>query len=170
MKILLALDGSTPARAAVNAVKYHFWPPGTTIRVFTAASSTFSLWPEYDFIEYEALLRAAEKESESVAKQGAAELAALSAKVETVVRQGDPRHAIIEEARSWGADLIVLGSHGRTGLARALMGSVAEYVVRHAPCSVEVAREGGAHERSAEAEGDHRRRRGGAARADGSRP
>jgi nucleotide-binding universal stress UspA family protein len=52
----------------------------------------------------------------------------------------DPRHAIVDCAREWGADLIILGSHGRRGLDRLLLGSVAESVVRHAPCSVEVVR------------------------------
>jgi len=60
--------------------------------------------------------------------------------VDTTVRQGDPRVEIVDEAERWGADLVILGSHGRTGVKRWLMGSVAEYVVRHAPCSVEVAR------------------------------
>ena len=52
----------------------------------------------------------------------------------------DPRHAIVETARDWPADVIVMGSHGRRGLDRLLLGSVAESVVRHAPCSVHVGR------------------------------
>ena len=53
---------------------------------------------------------------------------------------GDPRRAIIDSAAQWPADLIVIGSHGRRGLDRFLLGSVAESVVRHAQCSVEVVR------------------------------
>jgi nucleotide-binding universal stress UspA family protein len=52
----------------------------------------------------------------------------------------DPRHAIIDAATEWPADLIVMGSHGRRGIDRLLMGSVAEAVVRHAPCSVQIHR------------------------------
>jgi nucleotide-binding universal stress UspA family protein len=52
----------------------------------------------------------------------------------------DPRHAIVEAAREWPADLIVIGSHGRKGLDRLFIGSVAESVARHAPCSVEIVR------------------------------
>jgi nucleotide-binding universal stress UspA family protein len=52
----------------------------------------------------------------------------------------DPRHAIVDAAREWPADLIVMGSHGRRGLDRLLLGSVAESVVRHAPCSVDIVR------------------------------
>jgi nucleotide-binding universal stress UspA family protein len=56
------------------------------------------------------------------------------------VRQGDPRTVIIDEAKAWSADLIVVGSHGYTGIKRLLLGSVAQSVVSHAPCSVEVVR------------------------------
>jgi nucleotide-binding universal stress UspA family protein len=49
---------------------------------------------------------------------------------------GEPADAIVKIAESEGADLIVMGTHGRTGLTRLLMGSVAEAVVRKAPCPV----------------------------------
>lgn len=52
---------------------------------------------------------------------------------------GNAGRGIVEAAKSGHYDLIVIGSHGRTGLARAVLGSVAERVVRHAPCSVLVA-------------------------------
>jgi nucleotide-binding universal stress UspA family protein len=52
----------------------------------------------------------------------------------------DPRHAIVDAAREWHADLVVMGSHGRRGLDRLVLGSVAESVVRHSPCSVEIVR------------------------------
>jgi nucleotide-binding universal stress UspA family protein len=58
-----------------------------------------------------------------------------------VVRRGDPRSVILEEAKEWDADLIVVGSHGYTGIKRLLLGSVAQSVVSHAPCSVEVVRQ-----------------------------
>ncbi|HXY10263.1 MAG TPA: universal stress protein [Terriglobales bacterium] len=52
----------------------------------------------------------------------------------------DPRGTILEEAKTCGADLIVLGSHGRHGFERFLLGSVAETVATHAHCSVAVVR------------------------------
>jgi nucleotide-binding universal stress UspA family protein len=52
----------------------------------------------------------------------------------------DGRSVIVDEARKWSADLIVLGSHGHTGMKRLLLGSVASSVVSHAPCSVEIVR------------------------------
>lgn len=53
---------------------------------------------------------------------------------------GTPWDAVVETARAEGHDLIVMSTHGRTGLSHALIGSVAETVVRHAPCSVLVVR------------------------------
>jgi len=58
----------------------------------------------------------------------------------TELRAGQPAEAISEFARMMQADLLVIATRGRTGLARALMGSVAEQVVRHAPCPVLVIR------------------------------
>jgi universal stress protein A len=56
--------------------------------------------------------------------------------VEAIIREGIPFQEIIDCAKELECDLIVLGTHGRTGFARAIIGSVAERVVRAAPCSV----------------------------------
>ena len=61
-------------------------------------------------------------------------------RVEGLVVEGRPYEAIVEYAREKGVDLIVMGSHGRTGLERLLMGSVTERVVGHADCSVLIAK------------------------------
>jgi nucleotide-binding universal stress UspA family protein len=58
--------------------------------------------------------------------------------VETAVRDGEPGPAVVEEAKEWGADLILVGSRGHSGLRRLLEGSVSHYVVDHAHCPVEV--------------------------------
>ncbi len=60
--------------------------------------------------------------------------------VEIVLRNGDPRSVIVDEAKDWGADLIIVGSRGYSGIKRMLLGSVAQSVVNNAPCSVEVVR------------------------------
>jgi universal stress protein A len=54
------------------------------------------------------------------------------------LREGTPWTEIVDSARKWPADLIVLGTHGRSGLTRLLFGSTAEGVMRHAPCPVVV--------------------------------
>jgi len=60
--------------------------------------------------------------------------------VSTRVREGVPKEVIVEEARQWGADLIVLGSHGYGFVKRLVLGSIAAAVVASAPCSVQVVR------------------------------
>jgi len=59
---------------------------------------------------------------------------------ETAIVQGVPFQVIVDTAESQNIDLIVMGTHGRTGLTHVLMGSVAERVVRMAPCPVLVTR------------------------------
>ncbi len=56
--------------------------------------------------------------------------------VETIFTEGDPGHEIVRVAEELNADLIVLGTHGYSGWKRFTIGSVAELVVRHAPCAV----------------------------------
>lgn len=59
---------------------------------------------------------------------------------QTFTPEGHPSDEIVAAAKAWAADLIVIGSHGRGGLSHVLLGSVAEAVMRHAPCPVLVVR------------------------------
>jgi general stress protein 26/nucleotide-binding universal stress UspA family protein len=143
MKILLAVDDSRYSSEAVREVIERTWPPDTMVRVLSAVEDipppTADLW--YDA---SGSLERANQELEERFKQLSARVAESLAdaglKAEPVVRHGDPRSVIVEEATEWNADLIVVGSHGYTGLRRLLLGSVAQSVVGHAPCSVEVVR------------------------------
>jgi universal stress protein A len=60
--------------------------------------------------------------------------------VEEVLEIGHPQHVIVDRAKELGVDVIVIATQGRTGLAHILLGSVAERVIRHAPCPVFVIR------------------------------
>ena len=80
-----------------------------------------------------------EKASELVTKAGE-RLRAEGFRVETVIREGFSRPDIVDIAADWHADLIVVGAHGRRGLERLLLGSVSDFVSRHAKCSVEIVR------------------------------
>jgi nucleotide-binding universal stress UspA family protein len=66
----------------------------------------------------------------------AAETVATGVAVRTSLVEGDPVAAIVARAMTWPADLIVMGTHGRAGFDRLLLGSVAEKVLRKAPCPV----------------------------------
>jgi nucleotide-binding universal stress UspA family protein len=73
----------------------------------------------------------------------AAEVAADGVAVDTEVRRGDAAEQIVAEARRAGADLVVMATHGRSGLGRAVIGSVAEAVLAHSPVPVLLLRPGG---------------------------
>src|SRR6185436_107895 len=96
---------------------------------------------ESDAIEYAKVVA-------SLKDAGATDLATLAldevrgqVSTDTLVRVGSPVREIVEVARSLPADLIVISTHGRTGLKHVLLGSVAEHVVQRAPCPVFVVRE-----------------------------
>src|SRR5687767_2303112 len=142
MRVLLAIDHSPHSLAAVDMVAARPWPESTKIRLLTVNSPPYV--PMGPWVE----LQPALEEFDTEVKKHADDLvASMSAKlrekgldVETVIRDGDPRTEIVDEAIKWNSDLIVVGSHGYTGIKRLLLGSVAQHVVAHAPCSVEVVR------------------------------
>jgi nucleotide-binding universal stress UspA family protein len=86
---------------------------------------------------------AVRKQAESTVESAVAKLKSnvnKSIKVDGKFLPGPARGVILEEAENWGADLIVIGSHGYRGWQRFLLGSVSLAVVSHAKCSVEVVR------------------------------
>jgi nucleotide-binding universal stress UspA family protein len=143
MKILLAVDDSQYSENAVEAIAARPWPPGTTVRVLSAVENIVvpaaELW--YDARgDFESARQELKKRAQKLTARVAEQIQAKGLTVETAVREGEARSAIVDEAKEWSADLIVVGSHGRTGIKRWLLGSVAQSVVSHAPCSVEVVR------------------------------
>jgi nucleotide-binding universal stress UspA family protein len=150
MRILLAVDGSPYSVTAADAVSKRPWPPGTIVRVLSAVENivppAVELW--YDAGgNLEETRRQITSQAERLTAEVAETVRASGLTVETAVRDGDPRSVIIDEATEWDADLIVVGSHGYTGIKRLLLGSVAQSVVSHAPCSVEVVRQKRTEER-----------------------
>jgi len=74
----------------------------------------------------------------------AASLAPAAARTSVEVRSGRPATAIIDAAIDYGCDLIVMATHGRSGVSHLVLGSVAEEVIRHARCPVLAVRQSGA--------------------------
>ncbi len=140
MKILLAIDDSKFSEAAVKNLVEHFGPQGTEIRVLHVVEPVaFSEPPQMAagyYPEVVDLMPAAR----ALAERVGAILSAAGFKVTTAAAAGDARSLILENAAEWPADLIVLGSHGRKGLQRFLLGSVSEAVAHHASCSVYIVR------------------------------
>jgi nucleotide-binding universal stress UspA family protein len=88
----------------------------------------------------EAYLREVEEAVQRNMEEALGRVAAAGLTAERVVLYGVPFQEIVEAAKARQADLIVMGTHGHTGLMYVLLGSVAEKVVRLAPCSVLVVR------------------------------
>ena len=146
MKILLAIDGSPCSDAAVEEVSRRPWPDGSSIKVLTAFELPTPPTPEgwalplNYFEEMDVALR---KQAQNIVDEAIAKLKLKLPKTISLDAQilvGSPRIAILDEAESWGADLIVVGSHGYPAWERFLLGSVSQSVVSHAKCSVEVVR------------------------------
>jgi nucleotide-binding universal stress UspA family protein len=100
------------------------------------------LWtlPPTDYVTLEHLLRERADLFLARAAETLEDAGIAPGAVATKVVYDSPRRAILEEAAGWGADLIVLGSHGYGVLRRFLLGSVAITVAEHAHCSVEIVR------------------------------
>ena len=146
MKILLAVDGSSCSDTAVEEVARRPWPQGSSVKVLTAfelpTPPTPEAWalPINYFQEMDIALR---KQAEDIIERALQKLKSRvdkSMSIDAALLPGPPRTVILEEAESWGADLIVLGSHGYRAWERFLLGSVSQAVVSHAKCSVEVVR------------------------------
>lgn len=136
MKIVIGIDDSPHSRAALEYVKQMKWPTGTRVVLMAAAQPLYTMvgmggaaYPQE--VHDEELRR-----HEEMAARLERELAGAGFQTSAKVLFGDPRDALIETVKLEGADLLIVGSHGRTGFDKLLMGSVASYVVTHAPCNV----------------------------------
>jgi nucleotide-binding universal stress UspA family protein len=146
MKILIATDGSKYGTAALErACELAAHMPDSEVRIVTAyelpgpvAAAPFISAPIYTQEIVDNLSGAAEAVLASARRTVVRECPGVP--VNTVEARGNPAPAIVDEASSWGADLIVVGSHGHGFWGRALLGSVSDSVVHNAPCSVMVVR------------------------------
>ena len=147
MKVLLAVDGSACSDAAVQEVARRPWPVGTIIKVFSVAELPYlgmtepMVLPNDFYAELEKAQQ--EKAQAAIAKALTTLRAQKEWAVELIAEQkmGHAPSTILDEAEEWGADWIVVGSHGYRGLQRFLLGSVAQAIATHAPCSVAIVRQ-----------------------------
>jgi len=143
MKIVVGVDDSPCSTAALEYVRSQAWPAGSRVIVVSAAVPQVAVYAEVyapASSVYQQVLEDQLKMHEEVVARAELSLRDTGLQTKAHVVQGDPREALIDIAKRENADLIVLGSHGRTGLAKLLVGSVASHVVTHAPCSVLVVR------------------------------
>lgn len=151
MRILLGTDGSEFSCKAAYSIANRPWPPESQVRILSvaevlvgegvaAASLPYSVYSERSLEDASTVAR---KHAEDAVHEARSILRFADLKISDSgpdVPIGDPRTALLDEAKSWDAQLIVLGSHGRRGFDPLLLGSVSESVAIRAHCSVEVVR------------------------------
>jgi len=160
MKVLIAIDDSACSGAAIEQMANRGWAQDSEIKIVTViepfiyGSMAPTIYPEFaqsvanaekDYIDFNE--RLVESQVERLSKS-------LKCKVEGIVLHGSVAESIVEEAKSWKADLIVLGSHGRRGFQKFFLGSVSEKVLRLADCSVEVVKDRKAFEQKEKEEAE----------------
>jgi nucleotide-binding universal stress UspA family protein len=143
IRILLATDGSDYSVSAARSIAERPWPKGSEVRIVSvvepiapAADPWYAAGAVAERVREDDTKRS--EEAVSVAQEI---VSAAGIKTETAVLEGRPKRRIVDDSKAWRAHLIVVGSHGRRGLTRYLLGSVSEAVAMHAHCSVELIRD-----------------------------
>ena len=129
MKILLTLDDSRVGLAAAKTVASRLWPPETITHILQVSGSNC-----------EPTNANPSRMHLTPCLIALGQFAMQRMQLEAKVLQGRPKSAILDEARDLGADLIVVGAHGRSGIERFLLGSVSLAVAGHAQCSIKIVR------------------------------
>jgi nucleotide-binding universal stress UspA family protein len=129
--ILFATDFSAPSKVAfevASALARDYKARMIALHVIEPATAGYS--------EFTAYIGPEEDKGKAMEKLRAFKAPSPRVTIEYRLLEGDPASVIAETAAETGADLVVMGTHGRTGLTRFVMGSVAEKVLRQAPCPV----------------------------------
>ena len=150
MKILLAADGSVHGSAAVEEIANRPFPHGTQVLVLSAYENKSIIVSESAVMGG---LAGGYEEAGNIARDLAEKVVKIASEIikeknpalsiSTKVINESPKEGILKEAESFGADLIVVGSHGQSALSRFLLGSISYAVALHANCSVEIVRKRG---------------------------
>lgn len=147
MKILIATDGSEASKSVIETVcQLVADAENTAVKIISVVGTfapmvaePFALSAEY----YAEMEKATNEQANSTVERAGADLKRLCpnlGEVSTEVLFGHAAEIIVEAARRYDADLIVVGSHGYGFWSRALLGSISNSVVHHAPCSVLIVR------------------------------
>lgn len=150
-KILVPLDGSDHSLRALEVALELAKSFGSKVTLIHVAQISFIplIAPETPFVssipiispsDFVKLREVGEKAAEEILSKGESIARERGVEVNKVRREGHAVQEIVREAREGGYDLIVMGTKGVSGIRELLLGSVAEGVLRHAPCSVLVVR------------------------------
>lgn len=141
LRLIIGMDGSKGAAAAVNAVAARHWPKGSEVRIVNGFPVIPPIGADYAAAAIAEWIVEEKARVEGAIETAVGTLKGAGLKVSKVMRQEDARQSLISEAQNWAADCIFVGAQGMTAFERFLLGSVSSFVATHAPCSVEVIRE-----------------------------
>ena len=136
-RILCPIDFSDASRAALQVAAELARRFGAKVALFHAYPVPGYTFPDGSFVASTKMLEELADQARRHLEEWKAIATGLGiTSVETATAVGEPAYEIVAYAKDKAVDLVVVGTHGRTGLTHALMGSVAERVVRKAPCPV----------------------------------
>ncbi len=139
-RILVPVDFSANSRKAVTYATAFAKQFGATLTFLHVVQVNYA-YGEFGAIDFTALEREMRVGAEKEIAALLASAAEAGIKSEALIREGSPPRMIAEVAREVATDLLIISTHGYTGLKHVLMGSIAEHVVRYAPCPVLVVRQ-----------------------------
>ena len=134
--ILVATDFNPPSQAAVAYAVSLAQKLGAKVHVVHAFELPLVGFPDGVLTVTAEMAGRILDAAQTALNKIVAEYEKQGVKLETSLEQADPREGVLQAAKKFGADLIVMGTHGRRGIARALIGSVTEAVVRTSPVPV----------------------------------
>ena len=143
MRILLAYDGSPSADLAVAEVARRPWPAGSSVRIISVLEDAL-LIPVEAGIELDGPVLEKLRQTQRQALEEGLQRSLLrfagkaDLRADTVLKDGVVVRTLLEAIKEFGADLVVVGSHGAKGFERLFLGSVSHALVTHAPCHVEI--------------------------------
>jgi nucleotide-binding universal stress UspA family protein len=142
MKVIAAVDDAVGLEAIASKVIAQLKPAGTEIRLVHVVDpfpvAIAERLGSREHPDFEAARSKERRESAGIVEQAAAVLRAAGFDVSFSLAEGDVSSILIEQANDWPADLIMIGSHARSGLRRLLHGSVSDAVAHQVSCPVEI--------------------------------
>lgn len=135
-RLIIGVDGSIDSDMAIFVVTNRAWPEGSEVRLVTSIGPLHPGHQAASIAEERAMIERMHDHAANSLRAGNPSLRQVS----SVISFEDPKHAIVHEAESWGAETIFLGSRGLGKLGRFMLGSVSTAIATRAHCSVEIVR------------------------------
>ena len=144
LRLLIAVDNSPDANAAIAEVSRRAWPAGTQVRLLAVVDTVMAIGSDPSQPSEVEWIEVGEEENwdrvREIFEPAAERLRATGLDAAVMIRRGNPKQEVVTEAESWEADCVFVGATGTRGFDRLFLGSVSSAVSSRAPCSVEVVR------------------------------